>query len=178
MNKNWINRRLTLLGLAPTLAALVGCTGHSPFLLERTSTSNSTLQSVTLSSGLVTPVTGQSTAFQATLYSPDTSVTVAPVTASRTATVAVQGLPVAQGSSSQPIAIAVGANPVDIRVTAQNQVDQQDYTLTITRNAPTTPVLVLRFEGQNPEALARIAADMLALLQQVKPGAQVGSASH
>lgn len=46
------------------------------------------------------------------------------------------------------------------------------------RASNTTPVLVLRFEGQTPEAMQRIEKDMLALLEQVKPGAQVGSASH
>ena len=46
------------------------------------------------------------------------------------------------------------------------------------RASNTTPVLVLRFEGQTPEALARIEAAMLALLHRVKPGAQVGSAAH
>ncbi|MDP3131331.1 MAG: phosphomannomutase/phosphoglucomutase, partial [Burkholderiaceae bacterium] len=46
------------------------------------------------------------------------------------------------------------------------------------RASNTTPVLVLRFEGHTPEALHRIEATMLALLQQVKPGAQVGAAAH
>ena len=41
-----------------------------------------------------------------------------------------------------------------------------------------TPVLVLRFEGHTPEALARIEAAMLALLHRVKPDAHVGAASH
>ena len=35
----------------------------------------------------------------------------------------------------------------------------------------TTPVLVLRFEGQTDAALQRIEHDMLALLRQVKPDA-------
>jgi len=39
-------------------------------------------------------------------------------------------------------------------------------------------VLVLRFEGQTEAALQRIEAQMLALLERVKPGAQVGHAAH
>jgi phosphomannomutase len=39
-------------------------------------------------------------------------------------------------------------------------------------------VLVLRFEGQTPQALARIQEDMMALLRQVKPDAQVQEAAH
>ena len=46
------------------------------------------------------------------------------------------------------------------------------------RASNTTPVLVLRFEGHTPEALARIEAAMLALLHQVKPDARVGAAAH
>ena len=46
------------------------------------------------------------------------------------------------------------------------------------RASNTTPVLVLRFEGQTPEALQRIQGQMMALLQQVKPGAVVGAAAH
>ena len=46
------------------------------------------------------------------------------------------------------------------------------------RASNTTPVLVLRFEGQNEAALHRIEADMLALLRSVKPDAQVGAAAH
>ena len=46
------------------------------------------------------------------------------------------------------------------------------------RASNTTPVLVMRFEGQTDEALARIQADMMALLRTVKPGAQVAEAAH
>jgi len=46
------------------------------------------------------------------------------------------------------------------------------------RASNTTPVLVLRFEGHTPEALARIQTDMMALLHQVLPGAVIGEAAH
>jgi phosphomannomutase len=46
------------------------------------------------------------------------------------------------------------------------------------RASNTTPVLVLRFEGHTPEALARIQADMMALLHQVLPGAVTDEAAH
>ena len=46
------------------------------------------------------------------------------------------------------------------------------------RASNTTPVLVLRFEGQTEAALHRIEADMLALLRSVKPDAQVGASAH
>ena len=46
------------------------------------------------------------------------------------------------------------------------------------RASNTTPVLVLRFEGQTTEALHRIEAVMLALLKQAKPDAVVGASAH
>ena len=46
------------------------------------------------------------------------------------------------------------------------------------RASNTTPVLVLRFEGQTQEALHRIEAQMLELLRQVKPDAQLGASAH
>ena len=46
------------------------------------------------------------------------------------------------------------------------------------RSSNTTPVLVLRFEGQTETALRRIEADMMALLRQVKPDAHVQGAAH
>jgi phosphomannomutase len=46
------------------------------------------------------------------------------------------------------------------------------------RASNTTPVLVLRFEGQTDAALKRIEAEMLALLRTVKPDAKLAEASH
>jgi phosphomannomutase len=46
------------------------------------------------------------------------------------------------------------------------------------RASNTTPVLVLRFEGQTTQALARIEHDMLALLRRVKPDAKFQEAVH
>jgi phosphomannomutase len=46
------------------------------------------------------------------------------------------------------------------------------------RASNTTPVLVLRFEGQTEAALQRIEAQMLALLRSVKPDAQFAASAH
>jgi phosphomannomutase len=48
----------------------------------------------------------------------------------------------------------------------------------LVRASNTTPVLVLRFEGATPQALARIEADCMAALRAVKPDAQVVAAAH
>ena len=46
------------------------------------------------------------------------------------------------------------------------------------RASNTTPVLVLRFEGQTQAALDRIQADMLVLLRSVKPDAEFAAPAH
>lgn len=46
------------------------------------------------------------------------------------------------------------------------------------RASNTTPVLVLRFEGHSAAALDRITSNMLALLRELMPGAQVGNSVH
>ncbi len=46
------------------------------------------------------------------------------------------------------------------------------------RASNTTPVLVLRFEGQTHAALERIESQMMALLRQAKPDAQIQAAAH
>ena len=46
------------------------------------------------------------------------------------------------------------------------------------RASNTTPVLVLRFEGHTPEALARIERDFMVALLAVKPDAQIAQAAH
>ena len=48
----------------------------------------------------------------------------------------------------------------------------------LVRASNTTPVLVLRFEGQTPEALHRIEGEMLSLLRSVKPDAAIETAAH
>ena len=46
------------------------------------------------------------------------------------------------------------------------------------RASNTTPVLVLRFEGQTDAALVRIQTEMLALLRRAKPDAVLGAGAH
>ena len=77
----------------------------------------------------------------------------------------------------QALAADTFAAPAQISTIDGLRVDWPDG-FGLIRASNTTPVLVLRFEGQTPEALARIEAAMLALLHQVKPDARVGAAAH
>ena len=77
----------------------------------------------------------------------------------------------------QALAAGTFAAPAQINTIDGLRVDWPDG-FGLIRASNTTPVLVLRFEGHTPEALARIEAAMLALLHRVKPDAKVGSAAH
>ncbi|GKS96705.1 phosphomannomutase/phosphoglucomutase [Acidovorax sp. SUPP2825] len=77
----------------------------------------------------------------------------------------------------QALAAETFAAPAEINTIDGLRVDWPDG-FGLIRASNTTPVLVLRFEGHTPEALARIEAAMLALLHRVKPDAHVGAAAH
>ncbi|KAB2887315.1 MAG: phosphomannomutase/phosphoglucomutase, partial [Burkholderiaceae bacterium] len=77
----------------------------------------------------------------------------------------------------QALANGIFSAPAQVSTIDGLRVDWPDG-FGLIRASNTTPVLVLRFEGHTGEALHRIEAAMLALLERVKPGAQVGSAAH
>jgi phosphomannomutase len=78
---------------------------------------------------------------------------------------------------AQLVAAANFAAPATLNTIDGLRVDWPDG-FGLIRASNTTPVLVLRFEGHTPEALARIQTDMMALLHQVLPGAVTDAAAH
>ena len=88
-----------------------------------------------------------------------------------------EGEPHRLSDELQKLAPEAFAAPAKISTIDGLRVDWPDG-FGLIRASNTTPVLVLRFEGHTSEALARIRADMLALLHRVKPGAEVGGAAH
>ncbi len=75
------------------------------------------------------------------------------------------------------VARAKFAAPAEVSTIDGVRVDWPDG-FGLIRASNTTPVLVLRFEGQTQEALHRIEGEMLALLRSVKPDAQFAEAAH
>jgi phosphomannomutase len=88
-----------------------------------------------------------------------------------------EGEPHRLAAELQALAAETFAAPAQVSTIDGLRVDWADG-FGLIRASNTTPVLVLRFEGQTQEALSRIEAQMLALLECVKPGAQVGGAAH
>lgn len=88
-----------------------------------------------------------------------------------------EGEPHALSAELQRIAPAKFDDSVVISTIDGLRIDWPDG-FGLIRASNTTPVLVLRFEGQTQQALQRIESQMLELLHCVKPDAKVGSASH
>ncbi len=78
---------------------------------------------------------------------------------------------------AQAVALADFAAPAKLTTIDGLRVDWPDG-FGLMRSSNTTPVVVLRFEGQTPEALHRIESAMLALLHKVKPDAKIGASAH
>ncbi len=78
---------------------------------------------------------------------------------------------------AKAVALASFAAPARVNTIDGLRVDWPDG-FGLMRASNTTPVLVLRFEGQTPAALHRIEAEMMALLHRVKPDAVVGASAH
>ena len=75
------------------------------------------------------------------------------------------------------VKLARFAEPAKVNTIDGLRVDWPDG-FGLVRASNTTPVLVLRFEGQTNDAMHRIQAEMLALLRQVKPDAKFEEATH
>ena len=88
-----------------------------------------------------------------------------------------EGEPHRLAAKLQALAPGAFAPPAQISTIDGLRVDWPDG-FGLIRASNTTPVLVLRFEGQTDAALARIRAEMLALLARVKPDAALGAAAH
>ena len=88
-----------------------------------------------------------------------------------------EGEPHPLAAELQALAAEAFAAPAQVSTIDGLRIDWPDG-FGLIRASNTTPVLVLRFEGHTPEALARIEGEMLALLKRVKPDARVGAAAH
>ncbi len=88
-----------------------------------------------------------------------------------------EGEPHRVTAALQAKAAATFSSPAKINTIDGLRVDWPDG-FGLVRASNTTPVLVLRFEGQTQAAMHRIEAEMLALLRSVKPDAAIQAAAH
>lgn len=105
--------------------------------------SDASLASLAISRGILTPAQSSSVhAYTMDLYSGQTSITVTPTPTHPLATVQVNGVAVARGAASEPIALAVGSTDITVDVTAEDGTLSRN-TIAVRELAPTTPVTVL-----------------------------------
>jgi hypothetical protein len=94
--------------------------------------SNADLANLVLSAGTVTPPFASGTlTYSASVVSNDNMLTVTPTAADASATIKVNGVTVASGSASPPIALSVGNNPIAVVVTAPDGVTIKTYTVNV-----------------------------------------------
>lgn len=119
---------------------LVGSTFNQVLLVL--ASTNANLASLTLSSGTLSPAFDSNTvSYAASVSNATASITVTPTLAQANATNQVRvngGLysGVVSGSPSGALALNVGANTVDVKVTAQDTTTIKTYTVTVTRAVP------------------------------------------
>ncbi|MGD0153955.1 MAG: putative Ig domain-containing protein, partial [Thermacetogeniaceae bacterium] len=102
--------------------------------VTRAKSSIADLSNLTISAGTLTPTFATGTlSYTDSVANSVTSVTVTPTAADTTATVRVNGAPVASGAASGPISLIVGSNTISVVVTAQDGTTIKAYTITATR---------------------------------------------
>ena len=113
-------------------------TATSTYTLTVTRISNvSTLSSLTLSSGTLSPgFASSTTSYTASVANTTTAITVRPTLTTTTATVRVNGTLVASDSDSQSIPLTVGSNTITVVGTAEDGTTTSTYTITVTRQSP------------------------------------------
>ncbi len=109
-------------------------TTTSTYTVTVTRISNvSTLSSVTLSSGTLSPEFISTTTSYTAIVADTTSITVKPTVSNSFASVRVNGTLVTSGSASQSIPLALGSNTITVVGTAQDGTSTSTYTLSVTR---------------------------------------------
>ena len=117
----------------------------------------SSLSALSLSSGTLAPVFASGTLiYTAAVSNATSSVTVTPAKSNTYATIEarVNGgayASVTSGSPSSTLALDVGSNTVDVKITAQNGEATSTYTVTVTRRAPNLATGAIAFTGFNAD---------------------------
>jgi pimeloyl-ACP methyl ester carboxylesterase len=118
-------------------AARVGSKTHSP-IVTSSSSANTALESLVLSSGTLSPdFSGDTTSYTSSVPYAVDSLTVTPTTSDPTASVQVNDTAAASGSPSNEINLEVGPNTIDVTVTAPDGTTSRTHTVIVTRAEPT-----------------------------------------
>jgi hypothetical protein len=118
---------------------------------------NAALSNLVVSAGTLTPSFASGTLNYADAVSnATTSITLTATTADANATLTINGNAVPSGSASSPIGLAVGSNPINVIVTAQNGTTTLTYTINVTRAG----VVVTTFSGTSATGTGTVTATL------------------
>ncbi len=118
-----------------------GAVSNEASAAAKVPSSNADLSALTISQGTLSPdFTAAETAYTATVANDVASVTVTPTAADSNATVAVNDVAEASGSTSWEIALNDGVNDIEVAVTAEDGAEKT-YTITVTRREPSISVV-------------------------------------
>ena len=102
--------------------------------VNRAGSSNADLSNLTVSQGSLTPAFASgTTSYSDSVANSITSMTVTPTLADATASIMVNGTPVASGAASTAINLNVWSNSITVVVTAQDGTTTKTYTITVNR---------------------------------------------
>lgn len=103
-----------------------------------TISTDASLSGLSLSSGTLSPDFDKAvTSYTANVANSTTTVRLSATTSASGASLKVNGAPLESGDSSDPIALNVGENQINIEVTAQDGSTMRTYTITLTRSGST-----------------------------------------
>jgi gliding motility-associated-like protein len=139
--------------------------------ITRTPSNNASLSSIKLSpSATLTAVAGPDYAdYTATVSNTRNSIQVIPTTAVATSTITVNGLTVASGTASGPIALNVGPNMITIETLAQDGKTTHTYGITITRATPPLNSVYEQVSVSNPSDHAQMMGAEINVHQALSP---------
>ncbi|OXA86302.1 cadherin-like beta sandwich domain-containing protein, partial [Flavobacterium hydatis] len=112
-------------------------------IVTRAGSNNATLSDLSISNGDLTPVFASNiTDYGAAVENQVSSITLTPTLTDPLATVAVNGVLVANGSSSAPINLNTGNNIITVVVTAQDGITKETYTVDVYRAVAPNEIVV------------------------------------
>jgi len=112
---------------------------------------NALLANLALSDGILSPVFNiSSTSYSTTVANNVSSITLTPTTSSGTSTVAVNGVTVISGQSSNAINLSPGDNTVSVTVRAEDQLTAKTYLVNVNRTATQLTISAPNFNLSKP----------------------------
>jgi len=132
--------------------------------------SNANLSALKPGAGTLSPAfTAATTSYTDNVVNGVTSISFTPTTALVGETVTINGIAVASGTASSPVALNVGANVFSVMVTAQDGVTTKTYTVVVTRASSGADSYVPGISVITPTETPAIADDGIVVHQAVSP---------